>query len=635
MEISLPKNFSVFVLDDNSSNISILEHFFKDQTCNLWKSMSGIDALNKINKGLKPDIIIIRAAMDEISGFEVCKTLRKKYSSNILPVILIIEKENESHIISGFESGANDYLFMPFSKEELLVRVKTHLNVIKLNKKINQVNKQLLESEKKYRGIFEHAFEGIFQTDDKGFLLNANKSFWNITGFKPGSNKKFNIFGDTDSLFIIKTDRIQIFDTIRNNGKIFGFETKIRNENNKNIWISLSAISINGGDGSGTYYEGSIYDITVRKEKEQAERDRELAEKRTEQLKAEMHARQVKTQKELLDAFIKTIATAVEEKSAYTGGHVRRVVELSIMIANKINETDTGALKDVYFKEEEIEELKTAAWMHDIGKITTPEHVVDKSNKLQTVWDRIEKIHTRFQLIETLMEIDYFNKLEKLLIDNKDNNISDHAIQNKKDNLKKEFQIKKDELKEDFEFISKCNYSSEYMPEKEIDTLLKIASKKFKMNSKSYSYIEEDELMNLCVRKGTLTNYERSIIENHANMTIKILNQLPFPKHLAKVTEIAGAHHEKIDGSGYPNKLSGNQLSIQSRILAIADIFEALTAKDRPYRKPIKLSEALHILDIMKQNRHIDPDIFDLMVNEKIYLDYAKLELGTDQIDNN
>lgn len=330
---------------------------------------------------------------------------------------------------------------------------------------------------------------------------------------------------------------------------------------------------------------------------------------------------------DLFYAFIKSIATAIDEKSPYTGGHITRVVELTVKIAKLVSESRTKPFKDFSLDDNEMEELRLAAWMHDIGKITTPEYVVDKATKLQTVIDRIELVKTRFHLIAASIENDYLRRKFEMLKNGKES--ADALFR-----LERRMAEEIDTLWHEFEFIQSINTAQEYMPDDKIEQLNEIGRKVFLQNGEARPYLSEDELENLRIRKGTLTQKERAIVENHAQVTLKILKQLPFPKNLSMVPEYAAGHHEKLDGSGYPRHLKKNNLPIQSRIMAIADIFEALTARDRPYKKPMTLSKALEILSYMKKDGHIDPDIYDLVLKSTLFTDYAKANMNPDQIDN-
>jgi len=328
----------------------------------------------------------------------------------------------------------------------------------------------------------------------------------------------------------------------------------------------------------------------------------------------------------LLNSFITSIATAIDEKSPYTGGHITRVVELSMMIAEKINQEAEGPFAAMSFDEGEIEELRMSAWMHDVGKITTPEHVVDKSTKLQTLFDRIELVHQRFALIRQMVENGCLAKKLELL---KSGSLSEGEEEQLDAQLASELQ----KLREDEEFLTTCNATGEFMSDDKVERVESFLSQAFLIDGVETPYLTEDEVENLCIRKGSLSDDERSTIEHHAKMTEEILTQLPFPQNLANVPLYAGSHHEKLDGSGYPHHLSNGNLPLQARILAIADVFEALTAKDRPYKEPMALSQAIKIMRFMKMDRHIDPDIYDLFINNQLHIEYARKQMNPEQID--
>ena len=190
-----------------------------------------------------------------------------------------------------------------------------------------------------------------------------------------------------------------------------------------------------------------------------------------------------------------------------------------------------------------------------------------------------------------------------------------------------------EDLEDDYQFLVDINTGSKRMDEKMIDRLKRIASRQWKSDGSVKKLLSDDELYNLLIPQGTLTIEEKEIIKNHVTVTHKMLSQLPFPKKLKNVSYYASAHHEKIDGAGYPLGLKGNQIPLQARIIALADIFDALTAKDRPYKKEKTLSEAIKIMESMVNGDYIDPDLFSLFVKEKIYLEYAKKELTPLQID--
>ena len=318
----------------------------------------------------------------------------------------------------------------------------------------------------------------------------------------------------------------------------------------------------------------------------------------------------------LMESFIRAIATAIDEKSPYTGGHVRRVADLTMDIARKINDTTEGPLADLKFSDDQLKELQIAAWLHDVGKITTPEYVVDKATKLETIFDRIELLRLRFELY----------RLQTMLRNLNKENLPESAATKENDELETT-------LREEFRFLSEANRGSELMSDEMMDRIRTIALRTWELDGKKEPLLLPEEVENLNIRKGTLSAKERDIIKNHATMTYKILSQLPFPKKLRHAPDYAAAHHETLNGRGYPRGLNATQLSLQSRILALADVFEALTAKDRPYQKGKTLSEAMHILAMMVKDGHIDPNLFTLFQREGIPLDYARRELSPHQID--
>ncbi|NWH03460.1 HD-GYP domain-containing protein [Desulfobacter latus] len=330
--------------------------------------------------------------------------------------------------------------------------------------------------------------------------------------------------------------------------------------------------------------------------------------------------------KALLHAFIKSIATAIDEKSAYTGGHIRRVVELTRMMAEDINASKSEAFKDVCLSEAQLEELHMAAWMHDVGKITTPEFVMDKSTKLETIFDRIDLVKTRFELIKEGVKNKYAEEMVKFAVSRR-----------RSPGMFEQLEMARDkkilEIQNDFEFIEYCNDAKDHMSDENIERIKDIGRKTYMLNGEEHPFLTKNEIRNLCIRKGTLTESERKQIENHAKMTFDIISQLPFPENLAHVAEYAASHHEKLDGSGYPQGLDSDTLPLQSRIIAIADIFEALTAKDRPYKTPMPLSQSLKILEFMKKDNHIDSDILELFIKNRRFLEYAEKEMNPEQID--
>jgi HD-GYP domain-containing protein (c-di-GMP phosphodiesterase class II) len=314
----------------------------------------------------------------------------------------------------------------------------------------------------------------------------------------------------------------------------------------------------------------------------------------------------------LFESFINLINSAIDEKSPYTGGHCQRVPVLTMLLAEAVNETRSGPLSDFHMSDKDRYELKIAGLLHDCGKVTTPVHVVDKATKLETIYDRIQLIDTRFEVLKRDVEIQHLKR-----------EIDDQGRRNR---LR--------ELDDARKFLHACNIGSERMKDDDVEHVKRIARYRWIDNSgHEADFLTADEVKNLTIRAGTLTDDERKIINHHIVATIKMLEALPWPKHLTNVPEYAGGHHERMDGKGYPKGLTREQMSVQARCMGIADIFEALTAKDRPYKKGKTLSESLEILGRMKEGHHVDPDLFDIFVRRKVYQRYAEMFLDKEQID--
>jgi len=328
---------------------------------------------------------------------------------------------------------------------------------------------------------------------------------------------------------------------------------------------------------------------------------------------------------QLFESFIKLINTAIDDKSPYTGGHCQRVPVLTMLLAEAVNETGQGPLAEFHMADKDRYELKIAGLLHDCGKVTTPVHVVDKATKLETIYDRVHLIDTRFEVLKRDAEIEYMKK--KLALSGKGKRMdTDEEDKRYRDRLR--------QLDDDRGFLHACNIGGERMKDADVERVLRIAKYRWRdVAGHEAEFLTEDEARNLTIRAGTLTDEERKVINHHIVATVKMLEALPWPKHLTNVPEYAGGHHERMDGKGYPKGLTREQMSVQARCMGIADIFEALTAKDRPYKKGKTLSESLEILGRMKLGGHVDPDLFDVFVRRKVYRRYAEMFLDPEQID--
>ena len=383
----------------------------------------------------------------------------------------------------------------------------------------------------------------------------------------------------------------------------------------------------------------------------------------------------IKEQKELFESFIRLMANAIVPKSAYTGGHCARVPELVKLLAQATCDVQSGPYQRFRMSDSDWETLRIAAWLHDCGKVTTPEYVVDKATKLETIYNRIHEVRTRFEVLKRDAQLRH---LERLLAGE-----SQVASQHQ---LEADWQS----IDDDFSFVARCNEGSETLTPQMRERLWHIAQRtwlrtmdnrvglsqqeKLRMASgpnqplpvienvlsdhpehrfkrTAHDTVPADnpwgirmatpellynqgELYNLCVQRGTLTDEERYKINDHIVQTEIMLNELPFPRHLQRVPSIAAAHHEKLDGTGYPKGLRAEQLSTEARMLAIADIFEALTASDRPYKKGLKLSEAIRVLAQMRDEQHIDADLFEIFLRSGVYRRYAEQHMPLSLLDD-
>lgn len=324
-------------------------------------------------------------------------------------------------------------------------------------------------------------------------------------------------------------------------------------------------------------------------------------------------------QKELLESFIKMIAAAIDAKSPYTGGHCERVPTLVLMLARALCEAEAGPFRDFSLCEAEWYELQIAAWLHDCGKVTTPVHVMDKATKLETIADRIETVRARFEVLRRDAEVDYWRALAR--------------AEAPEPELRSRLTTRRTALDEELAFLERANVGGEFLPADKQERVRELGRRCYREGGRERALLSEDEVENLTISRGTLNDAERLVINGHIVQTIKMLEALPFPRHLRRVPEYAGGHHERMDGSGYPRGVLAGEMSIPARLMAIADVFEALTAQDRPYKPGKKLSEAMRIMGFMKRDNHLDPELFDHFVRSGVYRAYAQQELPPELID--
>ncbi|MDS4027999.1 MAG: HD domain-containing phosphohydrolase [Candidatus Contendobacter sp.] len=354
--------------------------------------------------------------------------------------------------------------------------------------------------------------------------------------------------------------------------------------------------------------------------------DRQLAESLASQAAIALTNHQLIAQlQNLFEGLIELINTAIDHKSPYTGAHCQRVPILTMMIAEAARRSDRGRLKDFRPTPEELYEIKIAGLLHDCGKITTPVHVVDKATKLETLFDRIALVDTRFEVLKRDAEIALLK--EKWAALERGDTAAIPALEQR-------LQQRLAELDRDREHLRRSNTGSEFMRPEDQAQIQRIAAHRWVgPDGQEQNFLSEDEARNLCIAKGTLNPDERIIIEEHVALTLRMLSTLPWPTTLRNVPEYAGCHHEQLDGRGYHRGLGEAELPTPARIICLADVFEALTASDRPYKPGKPLSEVMNILGWMVRDRRIDPDLFDIFVRDGVWLDYAQRYLKPEQID--
>lgn len=388
----------------------------------------------------------------------------------------------------------------------------------------------------------------------------------------------------------------------------------------------------------------------------------------------------IEAQKNLLDGVIRLMADAIDAKSPYTGGHCERVPELATMLVDRMNADRDGLYSDFKMTADERYEFYLGAWLHDCGKVTSPEHIVDKATKLEVIYNRIHEIRTRFEVLWRDAEISH---LQRLLAG------ADVATS------EAEWRARQQQLQADFAFVAQCNVGGEFMANEAIDRLRAIAGQTWVRHfdnrlglsseeARRLADVQHDavalpvaetlladrpehlvvwgdrkpavekndpankhgfdmvlpahrqnmgELYNLSIRRGTLTDEDRFKINDHIVQTLIMLKGLPWPQHLARVPEIAATHHEKVDGTGYPRKLPVERLSVADRVMALADIFEALTAADRPYKAPKSLTESLRIMAFMCKDQHIDTELFRYFLHSGLWKEFAGRYMNPSQVD--
>lgn len=656
------------------------------------------------------DLVLLDIEMPFINGVELTRQIRERYSKIELPILVVTASSDKETRNSVLACGANDYLLKPFDRIEMSLRVENLLTIRNVFKAQQQIERNL-EHEVKARtakldmlidtGIKmsmvhdrTQLLESILREGQK-FLHCDAATMYLVTENK---SLRFALRTRDDSIPLIEIPLIDEQTGLPNEKYVATYvaihntpiliddvyqETRFDlsgtrrfdvESNYRTVSMLTVPMSPRNGQVIGVLQFLNALDPVTNAVVPFPPDVFTLVEALASQAAVALdNLLLVESHKDLMESMIKVIATAIDAKSPYTGRHCSRVPELGLILAKVASDVSSGPLADFRFNsEEEWREFRIGAWLHDCGKVTTPEYVIDKATKLETIYNRIHEIRMRFEVLLRDAEIERLHAL--------------HHGENPVD-AQARYAARKAALTDDFAFIAQCNIGGETMTDELIERLEGIAGLTwtrhfddrlglsraeearlqsvpvqplpaierlldnrpnhlvpreesdvpdpafgFRIDIPDHLY-NHGELYNLSIRRGTLTREERYKIAEHMIFTVIMLEQMGFPKQLKRVIEYATTHHETLNSDGYPRRLGAKDLSIPARILAIADIFEALTAPDRPYKKPSTVSEAVKILFEMKMRGNIDPDLFDLFLSSGAYLRYAEKYLKPEQID--
>jgi len=648
---ALARASKVLVVDDSRTMRQLLiQELNKLGIHEVSEAVDGLEAIQKARAD-NFDLMLLDMEMPNQNGFETLQIVKSDPTLRSLPVIIVSAEDHFQKIIECIELGAEDYLpKKPFNSVLLRARVFSSLEkkrqkdddlaqILQLQEvgvalskhlELNEVLKIMLRAAMDLTNAEAGTIFRVSE-DHSGleFVLSENKKLdlssvgLGQKGVTPTLLPFKHVDGSPNYTNVsvycaLKNETVSIADIYDTQEFDFSGARKI---DSLIGYHSRSMLLVPMTDHRG-HTLGVVELINCRSLIQHdeiipfSESARRFAECLASQASIAISNNRLISELELVfESFIRMINQAIDEKSPYTGAHCVRVPEIAMRIAEACHLKKDGPLADFHMTDADRYEFSIAALLHDCGKVATPVHVVDKATKLETIYDRIGLINTRFDIVRRDIQLEHASDSSK----------SDESLK-----------AQLAEIDEDQAFLQRCNLGSERMSEQDHQRIIAINERYSWVpngHTQPIPFLSQDELENLSIVSGTLTPAERAIINDHMAITIRMLESVPWPNHLRRVVEYAGGHHERMDGKGYPNGLRGDQMSVQARIMAIADIFEALTASDRPYKRPMKLSQSLGIMKRMSEEGHIDPDLFEVFVSEKIYLDYGKEFLGEDQLD--
>lgn len=589
-----------------------------------------------------------------MNGIETIKKLRD--ANHDVPVIVLMTNSEVTFALEAISAGADDYLLKDNNTQDMIVLLVERALA---RKQLTDQNRQLLE---KINGMVQSLERVVSKMTEIGTALSSEKDFPKLLEMIV-SHARTITNADAGTLYLVEDNQLH-FAVIQNKslGIQMGGRSKVPyppvaiSESNVSGYVALMGGTLNIPD----VYTVDIFDFTGPKKFDVStgyrsksmlvlplknhesevvgvlqllnamspETGEVIAFSREAESLAESIASQAAVaitntllandMEKLFDAFVEVMATAIDEKSPVTGGHIRRMTDLTLTIANEINKLDEGPLKGIYFNEKQMHQLRIAALMHDIGKVTTPTEIMEKGKKLEAIIDRVHLVRLRIRYAAKLVMLEG-HKRKLYLVENGATQAEIYA-------LDKEMKQKTMEFDDIIAFVGKCNEPGEFLADDKLARLKVISKMTYEEDGEKYPLLTESEIENLSIRKGSITEKERKKMQDHAIVTVRMLKKIPFPKNLKDVPRFAGAHHEQLNGKGYPLGLKGDEIPFEGRLLAVADIAEALTATDRPYKKAMPLEMVYKILRSMAGNGELDPCLVELFIEKNIYGQYKNLD---------
>jgi response regulator RpfG family c-di-GMP phosphodiesterase len=650
------ENTKILIVDDDSIVREMLSDVLQSNDYTVQTAQNGAEALEKYRSIQNIGLIVSDMNMPEMNGLELIKKLRARKID--IPIIILSGSTEITTAIKAIHSGANDYLIKDENIEETII-----LSVKKIleKKRLEELNRKLM-TDLTFKNIELENFNNILKTTiDKltqiGTALSSEKNYQkllemivlearNITGADGGTlytlennhlhfmilqNKSLNLSvggtsgnpvmlppvpmaeSNVSAYCAIKKEIINIPDVYESESFDFSGAKKYDSSlNYKSRSMLVLPMIDRDNNVIGVLQLINSMDSKTGEIVKFPEEHVDLAESLASQAAVAItNTRLYKEIEMLFESLVEVMAAALDEKSPVTRGHISKVAALTMVMAEEINKADDGYFKRISFSENEMYELKIAALLHDVGKVTTPEFIIEKKTKLETIFDRVELIESRIKNICHELTIESLKK-KYAAVENGEPPEIIGAIE-------QSLETQSRELEDDIKFLREANNPEEFMDDKKLNRLKEIASKRIKLKDREVPLITDAEFKMLSVRKGSITPEELQIMRNHAAVTIKMLNKVPFTRRLKNVPAYAGGHHERLDGGGYPLQLKAEQIPLQTRIIALIDLFEALTAKDRPYKKPIPLEKALQIMEAAAKDNHIDRTLFEFFVDKRIY----------------